>query len=131
MPNRHAAGSILYVGADTFLNKHWPAEPANPANERKPGDRASRTGPPPIPAFESDNRHTVPAHQPAVAGPKGNERQSPVYEEIIGDGSPANSGQPASIPAHGGQEETDEEGQGTPTVDLCVSDGDTAPDAHN
>ena len=129
MPNRDAPGSILYVGADTFLNKHWPAEPANPANERKPGDRAPRTGPPAIPAFESNHRHAASAHQPAVASPKGDERQPPIYEEIIDDGSPVNSGQPASIPAHSRREETDEERPGTPTVDLC-SDGE-APDAHN
>ena len=130
MPNRHAAGTVLYVGADTFLDRHWPAESVNPANERKPGDRAPRTGPPPIPAFEPNHRHAASAHQPAAASTKDDERKSPIYEKIIDDVSPATSGQPASVPAHGGQEETDEEGPGTPVVDLC-SDAGAASDTNN
>ena len=132
MPNRHAAGTVLFVGADTFLDRHWPAEPVNPANERRPGDRdrAPRTGPPPVPAFEPNYRHAAATNQPAAASPKDDERKSPIYEKIIDDGTPGDPGQPAPIAAHGQREDTDEEGPGTPTVevDLCSDDG-AAPDA--
>ena len=133
MPNRHAAGTVLYVGADTFLDRHWPAESVNPANERKPGDRAPRTGPPPIPAFEPNNRHTAAADQPAATSTKDVERESPIYEKIIDDvddTNPGDSGEPASIVTHGRRQETDGPGSPTVEVDLC-SDDNAAADATN
>ena len=131
MPNRHAAGTVIYVGADTFLDRHWPVEAINPANERRPGDRAPRPGPPPVPAFESNHRHSAAAHQSAAASPENDERQSHTYEKIIDDGGPSDPGlQPAQVSAHGRRPEADEERPGTPTVDLCSDDG-TANSAKN
>ena len=135
MPNRHAAGTVLFVGCETFLDRNWPPAVVNPANERRPGDRApaAGAGPPPIPAFEPNNRHAAATDQPAAASTKDVERESPIYEKIIDDvddTNPGDSGKPASIVTHGRRQETDGPGSPTVEVDLC-SDDNAAADATN
>ena len=127
MPNRHAAGTVLFVGADTFLEGHRP--PAGATTERRPGDRAPRQGPPPIPAFEQNNRHAAADHQPVAANPNNDEHQSPIYEKID-DGDAGDAGESSQVAAHTRRDGDDEDGPGSPTVDLCSDDGATQ-DAQN